>query len=1183
MKYLSHSLGLALAWFAAAVQPAVAGSNLIQNPGFESGNTGWGLFVPAESKEKGCRFSVANAGAHSGQACAEMSSEQFARFALSPNGVIQIQPGERYRLVAWVKGEAGAQADGKTPGVVLRLILRKGNTDAAGNPAIYVGLNSKVAVVWLPQAPDLRKISTSIPSEWTKVEAVFEVPKIESGIDNMGLGVFGLETKGKVYLDDVELEKVDAQTPLSPVVFNALEPVAAKAGLETTDEEALASLDLEAPGMEAVKAAAQSGNLEAVKQAYLEYRRTKCPAKWSLPPMSDKPEAATDAAGDEVCAHRIGGGWYKAITAPVDMGKDFNWTYNPVPKTDPSFTEEWTWCAVARMQFWNRLSNAYARTHDEKYAKEWVAQLFDFTAKNNMYAKRPGESTLWRTLDSAIRIGYPWPSAYFRFLNSPEFTPEAQWVYLRSINDHIQLLKAGLEVKPHRYGNWVSTECSGLYTMAVLFPELKQSAELRKFALERLLEEANCTIAEDGFEEELTPNYHYVAIDGYIAPLKLAKLNHLEVPEAFRTKVLSMYQAPIRVMDQTGNAVPTNDSGIINAASMANEGLRLLGDDPILTWAATGGKKGKPLPEFDVLPYAGFYAMRGGWAPSDAFLFFRAGPVGIAHQHEDMLEVAFRAWNKTFLFDPGNYIYDHSNWRRFAIGTASHNTIIVDGKWQHRGSNKPPVTEKVTNPTHSTPLFDFVSGCYNAGYQQNVYNSNAQYSPDKWVGPKDLSVSHTRRVLFLKPYYALLLDTLDGTGKHQYDAHFHLDSPSAKLDPATQTAVSQNADDQPQLALYPLERENLEAEIVQGQKEPLLGWYPAQQRPIPTVRFRKTQEAPATFATFLYPFKGEQPAFAASDLKIGDPAVWAQKIKTGREELEVILAKDNQPRAIKVPAGLTAAAQAKCAGMVIRRPASLKKTVVGAWDLAAYGSKAWSFETAAPASLLWCAQGGSLVVYNAGEAPVHLKVSKPFAKEADLAAGEWVEISKKEMKPAKSPLEGLEPLDSKPAIASYDAYLSKLADQKSDAAAQPVRVEAASMKLPDAAVLGKKVGVQNQAVCKWDAPLSVLSTRLKVPTAGWYRIKLRYCAQGNAVRSLLIGGKAPFAQAENFFLPGTQGEAPSDGWSNVTNDWSEIFLGAPVEADGWKIYLPAGDAEIALRNESSGCNVNWLELVPVSK
>jgi len=783
-------------------------------------------------------------------------------------------------------------------------------------------------------------------------------------------------------------------------------------GPATSEVQALEELNLDAPGMKDVKAAVQSHSVASIKNAYLQYRRTLCPAKWTVSPESKPktPKAETDAAGDALCDHIINDS-YKLFPDPVDMGKDFNWTHNPRPSSDPAYTQEWTWASIGRTQFWNRLADAYWNTLNEKYASEWVAQMLDFSRKNNRrHILVPGEASLWRTLDASERAAESWPYSYYHFLNSPAFTPEAQWVYLRMMIDHAEHLKEGLQL-PGRKGNWVASECFGLYTIGVLFPELKAAEGWRQYALDRLTEEMNCSVPPDGFEAELTPGYHYFSLSSFAGPLKLAKLNSLSVPDIFRSKILSMYQAPVLVMDQGGNIVPTNDSWYHNAAKDARKGLELLGDDPLLLWAATDGKKGTAPAASTMLPYAGFYAMRGGWKPNDLFLFFRAGPAGFAHDHQDMLEVVLKAWNKSLLLDPGTYRYDHSDWRRYAIGTASHNTVIVDDKWQRREANKPPVPQ-CNNPWVATPLFDYVSGRYDEGYQKNVYNSSKQYAPQDWVGAKDYSVSHTRHVVFLKPYYVILLDTLDGIGTHQYEAHFHLDSPSARVDSKTQAVISENAKEQGQLAIFPLDRQGLDVKIVQGQKDPLLGWVPEQHRAIPTACYQKTQQAPALFATLLHPFKDKEPSIESAPLNVNSDDFWATSLNTAREKAEIIIAKDDQAHLWRADSKLSGSIQTKSSGMVIRRLAASAKTLVGCWKIDSYNDPQWSFKVSQPGTLVWSVQDQTMLVQNAdASAPVQIKIGRPFVQDVTLPPGEWVAISKEGAKSSASPLDDLKPLD----------------------------------------------------------------------------------------------------------------------------------------------------------------------------
>jgi hypothetical protein len=307
------------------------------------------------------------------------------------------------------------------------------------------------------------------------------------------------------------------------------------------------------------------------------------------------------------------------------MGDDFNWKYNPVSSGDPSFSNEFTYCVVARTESWQVLADAYQMTHNEKYAQAWVKQLEDFALKNPVdSSKWQGSASLWRTLDTGTRMNVSWPYCYVGFLNSPSFTPEANWIYAKMMRDQANFLVKGLKDQT-RTGNWVTDECAGIYTAGALFSEFQEAASWRDTAVTRLTREFEHTVEPDGMEAELTPGYHYGALGQFQSPYDLAKLNLLSIPDSFKDKILSMYRAPVLVMDQSGHDVPTNDSWIVNARKMAAEGLKV-GDDPLLQWAVSNGQSGTAPPDSTMLPNAGFYAMRSGWSGWDEFLFFRAGP-----------------------------------------------------------------------------------------------------------------------------------------------------------------------------------------------------------------------------------------------------------------------------------------------------------------------------------------------------------------------------------------------------------------------------------------------------------------------------------------------------------------------------------------------------------------------------
>jgi len=778
-----------------------------------------------------------------------------------------------------------------------------------------------------------------------------------------------------------------AQSPAAPLLTRHIRM---NRLASTSDAEMLQAFDMSAPGMDGVKTAAERDDLAGVETAYLQYRRELKSPRWYQMP-SDMPPATArdDAIGDEILGHLIRDYAYGNFgRRPVHMGADFDWTYNPVPPTDPSYSDEWTWCAISRMQFWRKLADAYWKTHDEKYAQEWVKELFDFAAKEPLTdAGRGGQISLWRTLDASIRANETWPYAYYHMIDSPAFTPDAQWTYVKLIRDHAMLLERALKA-PGRMGNWVASESYGLYTIGLLFPEIKESAEWRNLAIDRIMQEMNTVVPPDGFEAELTPNYDLVSLHGYLGPLKLAQLNHVAVPAELKPKLLSMFEALVEVMDQNGEVVATNDSGRVRAVQSAREGLTL-GDDPLLEWAVSHGAQGKGLPDSTMLPYAGFFTMRSGWKPGDQFFFFRAGPAGIGHEHEDDLQIVYEAFGKTLLREGPLSRYDHSDFRRFALETGAYSTVTIDGMSQHRGPNKSPINTPAPATWVTSPLFDYAAATYDGGYQKSVY-APIEYHPEKWIGALDKSITHTRRIVYLRPYYVLVLDSVNGPGRHTADARFDMDGPSAKIDQKTQAAYSQNSGSA-QIALFPLDRNHLTASILQGARgAPDIVWN------LPTIQYEKAQDLPAMFATLLYPYQGAAPAIQESGLATDVHDVWARSIATPLESIAVIAAKSGRSASFNAQSPIDANASATATLLIERKPNNAPNAGVkyGALQLTAFRNSALRFTAERPADLLFTIEGGKPILFNAGTKEVRVKLTRPFTKSIAIAPGTTVEIAR---------------------------------------------------------------------------------------------------------------------------------------------------------------------------------------------
>jgi hypothetical protein len=675
----------------------------------------------------------------------------------------------------------------------------------------------------------------------------------------------------------------------------------------TSDSAYFEALNLDFPGMEAVKQAVARNDYNAAKAAYLQFRRTRSGAKWNIDPAQKpaKPEATTDAAGDKVLAHQYAFP-YDRNAPTVQLPPNINWEFNPTPPTDPSFTKEWTWITMNRMHQWDTLGTAYWKTGDEKYAREWVAQLQDWVQDNPLPLEAsPGETLTWRSIEGGIRMAGSWPNSYFRFLHSPSFSPEAHLDYAKSVWEHALRLERVQREYPNHGGNWVTMECNGLGTAAVLFPEWKQSNTFLRTAFERMNKELSAQVYPDGAQHELAPGYHQVSLNNFMALAKTAKLNNALVPGDYLSQLKAMYLFNARLMDQSGILPPLHDSGPVNVVPLLKE-ARTLWNDNEFVFGSTLGKEGTPLPASNVFPYAGYAVMRGGWNPTDSYMVFDAGPVGTGHWHEDKLTLYLRAFGQTLLTEGGNYMYDKSKWRRYILGTTAHNTITVDGKEQRRADQKEPITQPLNNPWLSTPQFDYAAGTYDSGYQATEYAAR-EYMPVNYIGAKDNSVAHTRHVVFLKPHYYVVVDFLHSpngdTKSHRYDAYFHLDAPEASINDANKSVRTQRAD-KVQLSLIPLDTNGLEVRKVIGQEEPVLGWIPTSKRKIPTIVYTKNGAAPQTFSTLLYPYQSSAnetaPQVLWKDMPNLPAGVWAKEIETPHEKVVVAIKQATTNQAIDV-------------------------------------------------------------------------------------------------------------------------------------------------------------------------------------------------------------------------------------------------------------------------------------------
>ena len=614
-------------------------------------------------------------------------------------------------------------------------------------------------------------------------------------------------------------------------------------------QELFDALDLSSDALKPVAMAVAKGDFSRAEGELAAYFRHRTNVPWSFDPHHLQQNLSfKDPVAEDAVKGRLQGGLVMYWNTFPDNKID--WLYNEtLVAPNAAKNPEWQW-QLCRMDFWSHLAKAYRATGDERFAHAWIEQFHSFNLQcpppdhmDNSHELR----TAWRTIEAGIRMSTSWPTAYFSFLLSPQFTDDDVALFLHSCLSHARFLK-----KFNTRGNWLTMEMAGLYSIGAIFPEFKEAKDWRESALTRMAHEETAQFLPDGAQNELSTMYHNVALDNFVNIARRAKLvgRLNELPDGYTAGLEKAFDFDLFMMTPDRSIPEFNDSTSWpkSVVRRCTDALEFFPSRTDFQWVASDGKEGHPPVETSkAFPWAGYYVMRNGWDLGANYLAFRAGPLGLAHAHQDKLNVVLWSNGRRLLFNSGGASYEQSKWRSYSVDTFSKNTILVDGKAQSRDrSNREKNISKapIDARWESTPDHDFAAGVYDEGY-----------------GSVDTRLAtHTRRVLFLKPDLFVIADTLvpSDEAEHTYQARWNLLTTKSREDEDTH-AVTTIDENQPNLTVIPLELNHLEVRCVSGQTEPeLLGWnvrkdvIPAAV-PATTVVHSKKGSGPQTFLTLLIP------------------------------------------------------------------------------------------------------------------------------------------------------------------------------------------------------------------------------------------------------------------------------------------------------------------------------------------
>ena len=598
----------------------------------------------------------------------------------------------------------------------------------------------------------------------------------------------------------------------------------------------LSRLNIDALGLEKVKKSANNPLLAT--RELLKYYRARGSVKHPIDRRS-RADMLGKCAGkkdletaDNALKHIfVGQGSYP----PHFCGDDIDWSTCPVRD------KEWVW-QLNRMGFWDSMGKAYWHTGDEKYAREWCAQLVDWTRKNRRDRKH---GYAWRSIEAGIR-GYRWTGLFQRYLDAPSFAPDVLVAFLNSCYEHA----AFLMTRYSRGSNWSLMEAEGLEFIAILLPEFKNSEAWCKEAIRRMNKEIGNQVYSDGHQRELALGYHVGCIGWFMRTLELANMNNRKkaFPESYLQTIEKMCAVVMKLGFPDGRN-PQFGDGWAGKPGGIWPGLRnwaeLFGRKDFL-YVATAGRKGtEPKATAFALKKSGFYSVRSSWDKNAIYLILKCGPDGGGHCQPDNGTFELYAGGRRLMPDSGCYIYhgDPKN-RQWFRETRNHQTLTLNAK----------------NSAYAPKLL-----LWRPGKDLDLLVvENASYK----------NLTHRRAVCFVDRKFFVIVDEAFGKATGNIDLHFQLAPGKAVFDNETFSVRTDFADGW-NVLVKAVAQKGMKLEQEKGQ----VSFEYTKKEPRPAFRYRvhkETKEIGVRFVTLVAPYSGSQPKVSVQ-IK-GQPEIGASRV-----------------------------------------------------------------------------------------------------------------------------------------------------------------------------------------------------------------------------------------------------------------------------------------------------------------
>jgi hypothetical protein len=544
---------------------------------------------------------------------------------------------------------------------------------------------------------------------------------------------------------------------------------------------------------------------------------------------------------ERILAHRI-----TVFGIAYDLGPQIDW------HKDPRSKMRWPVEHYTRMplqmgqgadvrQVWelNRLyhlatlGRAYALTSDERYTEEFLLQIASWYEENP-----PGFGVNWTVaMEAAIRA-VNIIAAFEMFLASRQMTDEAIELILKLLLAHGRFIRSNLEFSYRTASNHYLSDLIGLFVIGITIPDFKESRSWARFSAPRLLAEMDRQILSDGVDYEGSIAYHRFVLEIFAIFFSLSHAGGIEIPGNYWERLESMFDFARCYLKPDGTAPMIGDSDdgrlicfkerpaadhsylmSIAAVLLENEAFKQTSriDEEAVWWFGEEGREAfeslpvsEDEPRSQSFPDAQIFIERAG----DLYAIVDCGDHGArgrgSHAHSDALSIEVFALGRTFLRDPGTFVYTASNrWRNLFRSTAYHNTVRVD--------------EKEISLINEDQLFTLGPNlCPRVNSWESTDERDLLDAEHDAYARLAHPVLHQRIITFDKrEAFWMIEDRFTGEGTHQFEFFFNFDSGLEVSVENDQRAVAR--DERAAFQIVPTSDNKFDAKIISRWVSPSYG------------------------------------------------------------------------------------------------------------------------------------------------------------------------------------------------------------------------------------------------------------------------------------------------------------------------------------------------------------------------